>query len=99
MTTAQDVLKKLTSRNTIALSTTGMMLFVIYTMVTTPNILIVTLAEHQEFIIGGAVVFGVFLAKWSDMIHFFFRRSGPSTPTDPIYPPENPTTPESTPTQ
>jgi hypothetical protein len=69
-----ELLQKLSTRNIIALSVTAIILGTAYQMITNPDRLIVTLKENQEFVIGGAVIFGVILAKWADITQFYFRK-------------------------
>jgi len=70
----EKLLEKLTTRNLIALSVTGMFLIVIGQMAFNPQQLIVVLTEHSEWVVTGAVIFGALIAKWTDIIQFYFRK-------------------------
>ncbi len=67
-------LEKLTTRNILALTTTSLIVATIGKFLTDPADLIVTIQDNQEYVIGGSVVFGMVLAKWSDVMQFFFRK-------------------------
>ena len=71
-----EVLSKLTTRNILALAITATVLATVVTFITNPERLLVTLEDKKELVIGGALVFGIFLAKWSDIIQFYFRKPG-----------------------
>jgi len=73
----QTLAEKLTTRNFIAISMTITLIVVIMQMTFNAQVMIVTLKENTEWVVTGAIVFGVFLAKFSDIIQFFFRRSVP----------------------
>lgn len=69
-----EILKKLTVRNTIALSITGVVIGTAYRLITEPERLVVTVQENKELVIGGSIIFGAILAKWADIIQFYFRK-------------------------
>jgi len=73
----EKILEKITTRNILALSTTAVFLTVVLQMTFNAAALLVLVAENTEWIIGGAIIFGALIAKWSDMIQFFFRRANP----------------------
>lgn len=66
--------EKITTRNIIALSVTGVFLIVIGQMIFNPGKLLVVVADNTEWIVTGAIIFGVLLGKWSDIIQFYFRK-------------------------
>ena len=70
----ENLLEKLTSRNIIALSVTGTFLIVIGQMIFNPQDLIVLLEDKSEWVVSGAIVFGALIAKWTDIIQFYFRK-------------------------
>ena len=69
-----EILKKLTVRNTIALSVTAIILGTAYRLISDPERMVVTLQENKELVVGGAIIFGAILAKWADIIQFYFRK-------------------------
>jgi len=73
----ETILEKLSTKNIIALSTTGLVLATVYQFITNPDKLLVTITDNSELVIGGSVVFGIVLAKWSDIIQHFFRKGQP----------------------
>ena len=58
----------------IALSVTGTFLAVIGQMIFNPQSLIVLLEDKSEWVVSGAIVFGALIAKWTDIIQFYFRK-------------------------
>jgi len=70
-----EIMKRLTTRNIIALSMTATVLTVILQMTFNAKELIVTIAENQEWVVTGAIIFGFLIAKYSDIIQFYFRKS------------------------
>lgn len=69
-----EILQKLTTRNILALATTGTVIGTTAKFLLDPQGLIVTLQDNQEFVIAGSIVFGALLAKWADVMQFFFRK-------------------------
>lgn len=61
----------------IALATTAVFLTVVLQMTFNAAALLVLVAENTEWVVGGAIIFGALIAKWSDMVQFFFRRAKP----------------------
>jgi len=76
------ILSKLTTRNIIALAVTFTVLIVVLQMTFNASAMIVLVKENAEWVVGGAFIFGGLLAKWTDIIQFFFRKpqSKESTP-------------------
>ncbi len=74
ISTIQLFLEKLTTRNIIALSVTGTFLLVILQMTYDAEDMLVIVQDNTEWVIGGAVIFGALIAKFSDIIQFFFRK-------------------------
>jgi len=74
ITVIKEVLKKMTTRNIIALSVTGTFLVVIGQMTFNPQDLIVILKENSEWVVTGAIIFGALIAKWTDIVQFYFRK-------------------------
>ena len=76
--TVQTLVQKITTRNFIAISVTLTMITVVIQMTFNAQAMIVLLQDNMEWVVTGAIIFGAFLAKWSDIIQFFFRRAEPS---------------------
>jgi len=70
----KELLEKITTRNIIALSVTGTFLVVIGQMSFNPQELIVILQDNSEFVVSGAIIFGALIAKWTDIVQFYFRK-------------------------
>ena len=64
-------------RNIIALLVTSTVLIVVLQLAFNAKELLVVVAENTEWVVTGAFIFGALLAKWSDIIQFFFRRKEP----------------------
>lgn len=67
-------LNKLTTRNLIALGVTATVLIVVLQMTFNAEKMIVIVKDNAEWVIGGAFIFGALMAKWTDIIQFFFRK-------------------------
>ena len=74
MVSGYEVLKKLTVRNTLALSTCGVFLYLTYTAVTNPSELIKIAEQNTGWAVSGAILVGTLVAKVSDIYQFFFRK-------------------------
>lgn len=68
------LLNKLTTRNIIALSVTATVLIAVLQMTFNAQAMLVLIKDNTEWVIGGAFIFGVLTAKWSDIIQFYFRK-------------------------
>ena len=65
---------KLTTRNFIAIALTLTVVTVILQMTFNGTALLVIVEEKAEWIITGAFIFGALMAKWTDVIQFYFRK-------------------------
>lgn len=74
MTAIEQILSKFTTRNIIALSTTFTVLTVVLQMTFNAESMLVIVKENTEWVITGAFIFGGLLAKWTDIVQFFFRK-------------------------
>jgi len=78
----EEILKKLTTKNIIALSTVGTLLWVVVTVFGSPDTFFLVVKTIQDadsvtaFAVGGigGMVAGVFLAITKDVYQFFFRK-------------------------
>ncbi len=68
------LLNKFTTRNLIALGVTTTVLIVVLQMTFNASSMIVILKDNAELVIGGAFIFGALMAKWTDIIQFYFRK-------------------------
>ncbi len=68
------LLSKITSRNIIALLVTFTVMIVVLQMAFNAEKFLVIVADNTEWVITGAFIFGALIAKWSDIIQFFFRK-------------------------
>ena len=85
MVSGKDLLEKLTTRNFMALSFTGVFLYAVIMTVNLESGLVVSLVNHVKDLtpteaiaigtIGGGIG-GVFFKMVSDMVQFYFRSSG-----------------------
>lgn len=74
MTTLELFLNKLTTRNIIALSVTFTVLIVVLQMTFNAKVMLVIVQDNAEWVVTGAFIFGGLLAKWTDIVQFFFRK-------------------------
>ncbi len=72
--TWEKLLEKLTTRNILALSVTATVLIVILQMTFNASAMIVLIQDKAEWVITGAFIFGALMAKWGDIMQFFFRK-------------------------
>ncbi len=70
----QLLLEKLTTRNIIALSITGTVLTVILQMTFNAEAMLVIVKDNTEWVVTGAFIFGALIAKFTDVIQFYFRK-------------------------
>lgn len=77
---SQTILEKLTTRNIIALSITFTVMIVILQMTFNAKEMLVIVTDNAEWVVTGAFIFGALLAKWSDIITFFFRKNPTAEP-------------------
>jgi hypothetical protein len=73
-----DIVKKLTTRNILALTFSGVFLFLTtFTVVNFQQIATTLHAnpEYAGYIVGGGVLIGTLVAKVSDIVTFFFRKN------------------------
>jgi len=68
------LLEKLTTRNILALSVTATVLIVVLQMTFNASAMLVLIQDKSEWVITGAFIFGAVIAKWGDIIQFFFRK-------------------------
>lgn len=71
---SERILEKLTARNIIALSITGAFITVVMQMTFNAKELIVILQENAEWVFGGGMIIGALIAKFTDIIQFYFRK-------------------------
>ena len=71
----QLLLEKLTTRNIIALSITGTVLTVILQMTFNAEAMLVLVQDNVEWVVTGAFIFGALIAKFTDVIQFYFRKA------------------------
>lgn len=71
-----DIMKRLTTRNIMALATTGVFLFsVVYSLINS-DVVIATIDEAPKgVILGGGIIIGTFVAVVKDVYSFFFRKA------------------------
>ncbi len=69
-----EIIKKFTTRNIIALSLTGTVLTVILQMTFNAEDMLVIVKENTEWVVTGAFIFGALIAKFTDVIQFYFRK-------------------------
>ena len=68
------LLEKLTTRNILALSVTATVLIVVLQMTFNAKAMLVLIQDNTEWVITGAFIFGALMAKWGDIMQFFFRK-------------------------
>ncbi len=73
-TSAKQILEKLTTRNIIALSITATVLTVILQMTFNAEAMLVIVKDNAEWVVTGAFIFGALIAKFTDVIQFYFRK-------------------------
>lgn len=58
----------------MALSVTFTVLVVVLQMTFNAKEMLVIINDNTEWVITGAFIFGALLAKWGDIVQFFFRK-------------------------
>lgn len=66
--------EKITTRNFIAVAITLTVLVVILQMTFNGKALLIIVQDNAEWIITGAFIFGALMAKWTDVVQFYFRK-------------------------
>jgi len=67
-------LEKITTRNIIALGITATVLTVILQMTFNAEDMLVIVKDNTQWVVTGAFIFGALIAKFTDVIQFYFRK-------------------------
>ncbi len=70
----QQLIEKLTTRNIIALTITFAFITVVMQITFNAEDLIVALDSNKEWVFAGGIIIGALIAKFSDIIQFYFRK-------------------------
>ena len=70
----EKILEKLTTRNLIAVGVTSTVLTVILQMTFNAENMLVIVKDNAEWVVTGAFIFGALIAKFTDIIQFYFRK-------------------------
>ena len=58
----------------MSLAVTATVIAIVSQMTFNAQALLVIVKENAEWVITGAFIFGIFTAKWSDIMQFYFRK-------------------------